>query len=104
MVKFGRIVLSLWIFLDIVVFTLILKVIQVHVSRSGTEILESFCGESDGMCGGLSGTLDMDVGCGSSAQQSQGPQRQSFFRSAAIMQKASGHQALSCACIDAMRF
>ena len=73
MVIFGRIVLSLWIFLDIVVFYLILMVIRVHVSRSGTEILWSFCGESDGMWWGLSGTLDMDIGCGSSAQRSQGP-------------------------------
>ena len=48
-------------------------VIRVHVFRSGTEILRSFCGESDGMWWGLSGALVMDIGCGSSAQRSQGP-------------------------------
>ena len=49
MVIFGRIVLSLWIFLDIVVFYLILMVILVHAYRSGTEMLWSCCGESDGL-------------------------------------------------------
>ena len=73
MVIFGRTMLSLWIFLDIVVSYLILMVIRVHVLRSGTEMFWSFCGESDGMWWGLSGALDMDIGCGSSAQQSQGP-------------------------------
>ena len=57
--------LSLWIFLDIVMFYLILMVMLVHTSRSGTEMLWSCCGESDGMWWGLSGTLDMDIGCGS---------------------------------------
>ncbi len=69
----GRIVLSLWIFLGIVVFYLILMVMRVHASSSGTEMLWSSCGESDGMWWGLSGVLDMDKGCGSSAQRSQGP-------------------------------
>jgi len=46
------------------VFYLILMVIRVHVSRSGTEMLWSCCEESDGMWWGLSGALDMDIGCG----------------------------------------
>jgi len=51
----------------------------------------------------LSAALDKEIGSSSSAQASQGPQRQWVFRSAVIMQKALMHQALSCACIDVMR-
>ena len=46
----------------------IVMVIRVHVLRCVTKILWTFFGESDGMWWGLSGTLDMDIGCGSSAQ------------------------------------
>ena len=64
MVTFRRTVggLSLWIFLNIVVFYLIFMVIHVHVSHSGTGILWSFCVESDGMwCGCSTPTKDGDI-------------------------------------------
>ena len=51
--------LGLWMFMDVVVFYLILMVIRVHASRSGTEMLWSCCGQSDGMWWGLSAALEM---------------------------------------------